>query len=73
MMYSRKALEYVVLHEICHLRYMNHSKKFWAMVEYYMPDYKDAEKELVAITEFSGHVQRTKKIKLFIYKQNNKI
>ncbi len=46
MMYSRKALEYVVLHEICHLRYMNHSKKFWAMVEYYMPDYKDAEKEL---------------------------
>lgn len=46
MMYSRKALEYVVLHEICHLKYMNHSKKFWAMVEYYMPDYKEAEKEL---------------------------
>lgn len=45
-MYSRKALEYVVLHEICHLKYMNHSKKFWAMVEQYMPDYKEAEKEL---------------------------
>lgn len=46
VMYSRRALEYVVLHEICHLKYMNHSKKFWAMVEYYMPDYKEAEKEL---------------------------
>ncbi len=46
MMYSRKALEYVVLHETCHLKYMNHSKKFWAMVEKYMPDYKEAEKEL---------------------------
>ena len=46
IMYSRKALEYVVLHEICHLKYMNHSKKFWEMVEKYMPDYKDAEAEL---------------------------
>ncbi len=45
-MYSRKALEYVVLHETCHLKYMNHSKKFWEMVEKYMPDYKEAEKEL---------------------------
>ena len=46
MMYSRKAIEYVVLHEVCHLKYMNHSKNFWAMVEKYMPDYKEAEKEL---------------------------
>lgn len=46
MMYSRKAIEYVVLHEICHLKYMNHSKKLWEMVESYMPDYKEAEKEL---------------------------
>lgn len=46
MMYSRKAIEYVILHEICHLKYMNHSKKFWETVESYMPDYKEAEKEL---------------------------
>jgi predicted metal-dependent hydrolase len=46
MMYSREAIEYVVLHEICHLKYMNHSKKFWDMVESYMPDYKIYEKEL---------------------------
>lgn len=44
--YSRHAIEYVCLHEICHLKYMNHSKEFWNLVEYYMPDYKLAKKEL---------------------------
>ena len=46
MAYSRHAIEYVCLHELCHLKYMNHSKDFWNMVEYYMPDYKEAKKEL---------------------------
>lgn len=46
MAYSRHAIEYVCLHEICHLKYMNHSKDFWNMVEHYMPDYKLAKKEL---------------------------
>lgn len=46
IMYSRHALEYVVIHELCHLKHMNHSKKFWDMVAKFMPDYKEAEKEL---------------------------
>lgn len=46
MAYSRHTIEYVCLHEICHLKYMNHSKNFWNMVEHYMPDYKLAKKEL---------------------------
>lgn len=46
MAYSRKAIEYVCLHELCHLKHMNHSKEFWNLVEYYMPDYKLAKKEL---------------------------
>ena len=44
--YSRRAIDYVCLHELCHLKQMNHSKKFWALVSNYMPDYKNAEKEL---------------------------
>jgi len=44
--YSKKAMDYVVIHELSHLKYMNHSKSFWSMVEKYMPDYKLAEKEL---------------------------
>ena len=41
-----KAIEYVVLHELCHLKQMNHSKKFWDLVEKYMPDYKENKKIL---------------------------
>ena len=46
MMYNRNIIDYVVLHEICHLKHMNHSKSFWAMVEKYMPNYKEARAEL---------------------------
>ena len=46
VMYSKHAIEYVCLHEICHLEHMNHSKQFWQMVEKHMPDYKLAEQEL---------------------------
>ncbi|MDE6640003.1 MAG: M48 family metallopeptidase [Acetatifactor sp.] len=33
-------LDYVVVHELCHLTHMNHSKEFWNMVGSIMPDYK---------------------------------
>lgn len=46
MAYSRHAIEYVCLHELCHLKHMNHSKEFWDLVKYYMPDYKLAKAEL---------------------------
>lgn len=39
-------LDYVILHEICHLRHLNHSKEYWAMVEIYMASYKKAQKWL---------------------------
>ena len=44
--HSKQAIRYVVLHELCHLKYMNHSKKFWELVETYMPNYKEARREL---------------------------
>jgi predicted metal-dependent hydrolase len=39
-------INYVVAHELAHLKEMNHSAKFWTMVEKIYPDYKTAEKEL---------------------------
>ncbi|MFA5948328.1 MAG: M48 family metallopeptidase [Candidatus Gracilibacteria bacterium] len=38
--------EYIVVHELCHLEQLNHSKNFWALVEKTMPNYKILRKEL---------------------------
>ncbi len=43
--YSKQAIKYVILHELCHLKYMNHSKEFWNLVQQYMPEYKKIKKE----------------------------
>lgn len=36
-----RVLDYVVVHELCHITHMNHSKEFWNMVASIMPDYKE--------------------------------
>lgn len=41
-----KVLDYVVIHELCHLTHFNHSKEFWNMVGQIMPDYKVCQKWL---------------------------
>ena len=39
-------IDYVVVHELCHLKEMNHSKTFWVQVETILPDYKTRRKWL---------------------------
>lgn len=46
LQFDIKAIEYVVLHELCHIQEKNHSKRFWNLVSLHMPDYKNQEKVL---------------------------
>lgn len=39
-------VEYVITHELCHTRHMNHSKHFWNLVRRHCPEYKILEKQL---------------------------
>lgn len=47
-------LDYVIIHELAHLKEMNHSPRFWKLVEDVMPSYKEKEKWLSAY----GHTLR---------------
>ena len=39
-------IDYVVVHELCHLKVMNHSKDFWNLVESILPNYHESRKWL---------------------------
>jgi len=38
--------DYVVIHELAHLKHQDHSKRFWSLVEVYCPNYKNESKKL---------------------------
>jgi predicted metal-dependent hydrolase len=48
LMAPQWVLDYVIVHELAHMNEMNHSKKYWAIVEKVYPEYKKAEKWLKA-------------------------
>mgnify|MGYP001423923732 CR=1 FL=1 len=44
--FDLKKIDYVVVHELSHLIELNHSKKFWDIVEGILPDYQLTKKNL---------------------------
>jgi len=41
-----KLADYLVVHEICHLKELNHSKKFWDLVALTFPNFIDVRRQL---------------------------
>ena len=46
VMFPEKIIDYIIVHELCHIVYFNHSKLFWNKVAIYCPDFK-AHKEWI--------------------------
>jgi len=44
-------IDYVVVHELAHLIELNHSARFWAIVQSILPDYKERQKRLKTLQE----------------------
>ena len=46
MLMPEKIIDYVIVHELCHIKELNHSRRFWNEVESILPDYKERRKWL---------------------------
>ena len=45
-----KIRDYIIIHELCHLKEMNHSSSFWKLVSKLCPDYRETRKDLYSYT-----------------------
>jgi predicted metal-dependent hydrolase len=46
IMVPKECIDYVILHELCHLKIKHHGPQFWRLLERLMPDYEERRKKL---------------------------
>ncbi|MFT5036973.1 MAG: putative metal-dependent hydrolase [Candidatus Azotimanducaceae bacterium] len=56
-------MDYIIVHELCHLKELNHGKQFWELVGVALPEYKSHIRELRAIENFGTSVVYLQKVK----------
>ena len=55
IMAEEEIMDYVIVHELAHLRELNHSPRFWTIVETILPDYKRRQKKLKEFQKEIAH------------------
>ncbi|VFM97049.1 MAG: hypothetical protein BECKG1743D_GA0114223_101647 [Candidatus Kentron sp. G] len=53
MLLPGQLVDYVLIHELCHLHHLNHSPEFWGLVNRLLPDYKEYRARLAKIRDSS--------------------
>lgn len=51
-MFPIEIIDYVIVHELCHLIHMNHDRSFWRLVGSILPDYKKRQEFLVSYGQY---------------------
>ncbi len=46
MQSPKEAIDYVLVHELCHLKHLNHGRDFYRLLESFLPDWKQRKKQL---------------------------
>lgn len=47
----RECVDYVILHEFCHIKEHNHSKKFYTLLHQHMPEWESIKAKLDSMSE----------------------
>jgi predicted metal-dependent hydrolase len=58
VMVPQKIIDYVVVHELCHLKHHDHSEKFWSLVRRVIPKYASHRQWLVVAAMRSDWIYR---------------